>query len=115
MPEEDGRIADFPNTPPEISALTKEQRTKYTNGCGPAFWHNTRSFFKDACDIHDIDYSIPFAKNSKHRLESDRRLLRNMMILVDRLPRQERMMRKIQAYIFYGCVRAFGHFFYKKN
>lgn len=96
----------------EFSDLDPQQKAKLINGCGTDTLHIKKSFFQEACEIHDLEYSPPFAGNKNQRKETDRRFLHNMLELVLNLPWHQKILRKTQAYVFYGCVRLLGHFFY---
>ena len=101
--------------PPEILDISPDEKAKDINGCGPKPINDRKSFFEPACEIHDIEYSPPFAGSSKHRRDTDKRFLHNMLELVQELPWHQKLLRKAQAYFFYGCVRVFGTFFYNKK
>ncbi len=71
--------------------------------------------FKDACDIHDWQYGEENTKRGdEHQKEADDLMLANMLEIASTNSWFKKTLLTIKAYVFYGFVRSFGRFFYRK-
>ena len=93
--------------------LTKDQKAKICNGCGPKFMGALKApefVFGDSCEHHDFRYwkGAPFGKKRLERLRSDIQFLESMLQSVGESDPELRPMLYRMAYRYFKMVRAFG-------
>lgn len=104
--------------------LTKEEKAKMLNGCGPEAlknlpWYEALTIqdndFRESCNIHDWDFAHSSVKPSpQHLKESNERLLRNMLSQASGASSCWRKgLLYAKAYLYYGLCKTFGGLFYK--
>ncbi len=100
--------------PESYNTASKEDIDKVSNGCGPK-WLPKFEFFnkilgtniKEACDIHDWEYTVSDV-TVKNKLLFDYTLLINLLLLIKNSKSKYKVPKYSIAFLYYIAVSTFG-------